>query len=92
MLAAHLAMREQAEQDMAADASAWIKGYGIDVSFIWSGICLCFHQQLALAHELQNSSGSNDRNSWSADEAAMEALKSRKACSREPLFRRSRVA
>ena len=41
-LAAHLAVSEQAEQDMAADASAWIEGCGIEVSFIWGGICLLF--------------------------------------------------
>ena len=35
-------MTEQAEQDMAADASAWIEGCSIEVSFIWAGVCLLF--------------------------------------------------
>ena len=45
-LAAHLAVSEQAEQDMAR------------------GHLSPLHRQLALAHQLQNTSGSSDRNSW----------------------------
>ena len=65
-LAARLAVCEWAKLNMAVDAKAplWIEGCGVKVLFIWSGICLRLHRQLALAHEFQNSSGSNDRNRW----------------------------
>ena len=92
-------MSEQAEQGMARVASAWIEGCGIEVSFIWGSICLLFiggwHWHTGCrtpGAATTATAGERTPDDTASDEAAVETVNARMACSRELLSRRTRVA